>query len=73
MRFTMIVLLALGAILSSAVLAFNGNENENFLSLNNTNGRQELKNLKEIHNYNEVFDNYHLGGIAPDTPSQKGE
>lgn len=30
-----------------------------------------LENLEKMHNYNEIFDNYQLGGIAPDIDSGK--
>jgi hypothetical protein len=60
-----------GLLLSTAVMAAATQENPSQTpkaTVQEISPQEKLKLLKEIHSYNEVFDNYHTGGI-PYEPS----
>jgi len=71
MRFKIVTLVAAGLVLSTALAAFDENGIHSFLI--KVKGQQELETLKKMHQFNEIFDNYHFGGISPDIPTQKGK
>ena len=71
MQLKVITLLIVGLTLSTTLWATVESINSSLLY--KVKGQEELKTLKEMQNYDEIFDNYHLGGISPDAPPQKGQ
>lgn len=70
MQFKIIGLLIVGLILSTSIKAMEDERDHLFIIM--TSGQQELEALKEFHHYNEIFDNYHVGGTSPDVTIRKG-
>ena len=71
MQCKIITLLTVGLLFSTILNAIDEDRDHSFII--KAKGQQELKTLKDIHYYNEIFDNYHLGGIAPDIIEEKGK
>ena len=62
-----IAILMGGLFLTSAVMAV-GMQEKPASPPQEMSPQEKLKLLKEVHNYNEVFDNYHTGGIPYEPP-----
>ena len=65
MRFKILVLSVL-LIFTTAINAVG--EVDGHLLYAEARGQKELKTLKDVHDYNEIFDNYQLGGLPYEPP-----
>lgn len=66
--------LAGGLFLSTAVLAMDSQgDSLSPRSSRSDSVKDPLELLKDVHNYNEIFDNYHSGGIPYEAPPQNKE
>mgnify|MGYP000175540119 CR=1 FL=1 len=74
MQYRILLLLALCMCFTSVLNAREDSMDDTVVSssIRRPMGYQELKNLKDIHRCNEIFDNYHLGGISCE-PIEKGQ